>query len=92
MIFSVFLPIIQSLVVCLVHIEPIRVGRIDDLAPIVLQDSPLKQQADRLESLRRKLSERSRVREEELAEAARQYKGSKLFQENQRILARLHDE
>jgi hypothetical protein len=86
-----FFLLILQVIVC-VRLEPIRVGRINDAAPIILQDSPLKHQAQRLETLRQKLIEQSRVREEELEDAARQYQGSKLFQESQRIISRLRNE
>ena len=75
-----------------VHLEPIRVGRIEDMIPLEVADSPLKHQAERLETLRRKLNEKSRIRDEDLAEAEREYSGSKLFEASQRILSRLRGE
>jgi hypothetical protein len=85
-----FLHILQ--VILAVQLEPIKVGRIEDLLPLAVADAPLMHQAERLESLRRKLNEKAKFRDEELAEAAREYTGSKLYEASQRILARLRED
>ena len=70
------------------QLTPIRVGHIEDFSLSDFNETGLQRQKQRLDRLRQQLDEKAKMREDELDEAARQYTGSKLFEETQKILGR----